>query len=76
MGLEPGEKMQFVKHQFEVFISGIMSIPIKIPGSKFYRSLQVKLNLPLNYGHLYHPDLLTVPLFRNLGKKENDEACQ
>jgi len=42
MGLEPGPDTRFLKHQFQGFIAGIMSLPVKIPGSRFYRSLQVK----------------------------------
>lgn len=40
MGLGPGEEMQFLKYQFQEFIAGIMSLPVKIPGSRFYGSLQ------------------------------------
>ncbi|KAJ1685493.1 hypothetical protein LUZ63_016883 [Rhynchospora breviuscula] len=42
IGLEPGEKMQFLKAQFHEFIAGLMSLPIKLPGSRLYRSLKAK----------------------------------
>lgn len=38
--LDPGEDMEFLKKQFQEFIAGLMSIPINIPGSRLYRSLQ------------------------------------
>ncbi|MQM03219.1 hypothetical protein Taro_035991 [Colocasia esculenta] len=42
MSVEPGGDMQFLKQQFEVFIAGLMSLPVKMPGSRLYRSLQAK----------------------------------
>jgi 3-epi-6-deoxocathasterone 23-monooxygenase len=38
--LDPGEEMELLKKQFQQFISGLMSLPIKIPGTTLYRSLQ------------------------------------
>lgn len=32
--------MEFLKKQFQEFIAGLMSLPINIPGSRLYRSLQ------------------------------------
>lgn len=40
ISLDPGEDMEFLKKQFQEFIAGLMSIPINIPGSRLYRSLQ------------------------------------
>ncbi|KAJ6805040.1 cytochrome P450 90D2 [Iris pallida] len=40
IGLEPGEEMHFLKQQFQEFIAGLMSLPVKLPGSRLYRSLQ------------------------------------
>ncbi|KAK9923590.1 hypothetical protein M0R45_031999 [Rubus argutus] len=40
--LDPGEDMEILKKQFQEFIAGLMSIPINIPGSRLYRSLQAK----------------------------------
>ncbi|KAF3326880.1 cytochrome P450 90D2-like protein [Carex littledalei] len=42
IGLEPGKEMQFLKSQFHEFIAGLMSLPIKLPGSRLYRSLKAK----------------------------------
>ncbi|KAJ0964499.1 hypothetical protein J5N97_025637 [Dioscorea zingiberensis] len=42
IGLEPGEEMQFLKHNFQEFIAGLMSLPVKLPGSRLYKSLQAK----------------------------------
>ncbi|XP_057978435.1 3-epi-6-deoxocathasterone 23-monooxygenase CYP90D1 [Malania oleifera] len=42
ISLDPGEEMDFLKKQFQEFISGLMSFPVKIPGSQLYRSLQAK----------------------------------
>jgi len=41
IGLEAGPEMQQLKHQFQEFIVGLMSLPIKLPGTRLYRSLQV-----------------------------------
>ncbi|OAY83952.1 Cytochrome P450 90D2 [Ananas comosus] len=42
IGLEPGEEMQCLKQQFKEFIAGLMSLPIKLPGTRLYRSLKAK----------------------------------
>ncbi|KAJ4717908.1 putative Cytochrome P450 [Melia azedarach] len=42
ISLDPGEEMEFLKKQFQGFISGLMSLPINIPGTQLYRSLQAK----------------------------------
>ncbi|GAB4842455.1 hypothetical protein Ancab_012428 [Ancistrocladus abbreviatus] len=42
ISLDPGEEMEFLKRQFQEFISGLMSLPINLPGSRLYRSLQAK----------------------------------
>jgi len=42
IGLEAGPEMQQLKQQFQEFIVGLMSLPIKLPGSRLYRSLQAK----------------------------------
>lgn len=42
INLDPGEQMEILKKQFQEFISGLMSLPINIPGSQLYRSLQAK----------------------------------
>ncbi|TVU21381.1 hypothetical protein EJB05_31011 [Eragrostis curvula] len=42
IGLEAGPEMQQLKLQFQEFIVGLMSLPIKLPGTRLYRSLQAK----------------------------------
>lgn len=42
IGMEPGEEMQYLMEQFQQFIGGLISLPIKIPGSRLHRSLQAK----------------------------------
>ncbi|XP_061371104.1 cytochrome P450 90D2-like [Gastrolobium bilobum] len=42
ISLDPGEEMELLKKQFQEFISGLMSLPIKLPGTKLYQSLQAK----------------------------------
>ncbi|KAJ7963165.1 putative Cytochrome P450 [Quillaja saponaria] len=42
ISLDPGEEMEFLRKQFQEFISGLMSLPINIPGSRLYQSLQAK----------------------------------
>ncbi|KAF8406900.1 hypothetical protein HHK36_006021 [Tetracentron sinense] len=42
ISLDPGEEMEFLKDQFQEFIAGLMSLPVNIPGSRLYRSLQAK----------------------------------
>ncbi|CAO2161434.1 unnamed protein product [Urochloa humidicola] len=40
--LEAGPETQQLKQQFQEFIVGLMSLPIKLPGTRLYRSLQAK----------------------------------
>ncbi|XP_077212432.1 cytochrome P450 90D2-like isoform X2 [Tasmannia lanceolata] len=42
ISLDPGEEMEFLKQQFQEFIAGLISLPINLPGSRLYRSLQAK----------------------------------
>ncbi|XP_074289077.1 3-epi-6-deoxocathasterone 23-monooxygenase CYP90D1-like [Silene latifolia] len=42
ISLNPGEEMEFLKREFHEFISGLMSLPINLPGTRLYRSLQAK----------------------------------
>ncbi|KMT05545.1 hypothetical protein BVRB_7g176680 [Beta vulgaris subsp. vulgaris] len=42
ISLDPGKEMQFLKRQFQEFVSGLMSLPINLPGTQLYRSLQAK----------------------------------
>ncbi|KAK9101281.1 hypothetical protein Scep_024711 [Stephania cephalantha] len=40
ISLDPGREMQSLKQDFQQFIAGLMSLPINIPGTQLYRSLQ------------------------------------
>ncbi|XP_039810733.1 cytochrome P450 90D2-like isoform X1 [Panicum virgatum] len=42
IGLEAGPETRQLKQQFQEFIVGLMSLPIKLPGTRLYRSLQAK----------------------------------
>ncbi|XP_076885764.1 3-epi-6-deoxocathasterone 23-monooxygenase CYP90D1-like [Bidens hawaiensis] len=42
IGLDPGEDMEFLKVHFQNFIAGLMSLPVKLPGTQLHRSLQAK----------------------------------
>ncbi|KAJ4950634.1 hypothetical protein NE237_027466 [Protea cynaroides] len=42
ISLEPGKEMEFLNQIFQEFIAGLISLPVKIPGSQLYRSLQAK----------------------------------
>ncbi|XP_021716429.1 3-epi-6-deoxocathasterone 23-monooxygenase-like [Chenopodium quinoa] len=42
ISLDPGKEMQLLKKQFQEFVSGLMSLPINLPGTQLYRSLQAK----------------------------------
>ncbi|KAJ0488517.1 putative 3-epi-6-deoxocathasterone 23-monooxygenase [Helianthus annuus] len=42
IGLDPGEEMEFLRIQFQKFIAGLMSLPIKLPGTQLHRSLEAK----------------------------------
>lgn len=41
IGLEEGDKMQYLRQQFQEFIAGLISLPVKLPGTQLYRSLKV-----------------------------------
>lgn len=40
ISLHPGQRMEFLKKQFQEFIAGLMALPVNIPGSRLYQSLQ------------------------------------
>ncbi|CAI8608020.1 unnamed protein product [Vicia faba] len=42
ISLDPGEEMELLIKHFKEFISGLMSLPISLPGTKLYQSLQAK----------------------------------
>ncbi|KAF5207261.1 Cytochrome p450 [Thalictrum thalictroides] len=42
ISLDPGAEMELLQQHFQEFIAGLMSLPINLPGSQLYRSLQAK----------------------------------
>ncbi|KAK8670253.1 hypothetical protein V6N13_105011 [Hibiscus sabdariffa] len=42
ISLNPGPEMEILKKQFQEFMLGLMSLPVKVPGSQLYRSSQAK----------------------------------
>uniref|UniRef100_A0A5B6YXS5 22alpha-hydroxysteroid 23-monooxygenase n=1 Tax=Davidia involucrata TaxID=16924 RepID=A0A5B6YXS5_DAVIN len=50
ISLDPGGEMEFLRKQFQEFIAGLMSLPINVPGSRLYRSLQAKKKM-VNFIH-------------------------
>ncbi|KAF7814150.1 3-epi-6-deoxocathasterone 23-monooxygenase [Senna tora] len=42
ISLDPGKEMQLLMKHFQEFISGLMSLPIDLPGTKLHQSLQAK----------------------------------
>ncbi|KAK9129770.1 hypothetical protein Sjap_010257 [Stephania japonica] len=45
MGIGPGEELEFLKREFREFIKGLICLPIKLPGTRLYRSLKAKERL-------------------------------
>ncbi|GLJ52508.1 hypothetical protein SUGI_1117480 [Cryptomeria japonica] len=45
MSLNPGDELEYLKQEFRKFISGLVSIPVKLPGTRLYKSLQAKANM-------------------------------
>ncbi|XP_044497752.1 3-epi-6-deoxocathasterone 23-monooxygenase CYP90C1-like [Mangifera indica] len=41
----PGEDLCFLKREFEEFIKGLICLPIKLPGTRLYKSLKAKKKL-------------------------------
>ncbi|XP_057492007.1 3-epi-6-deoxocathasterone 23-monooxygenase CYP90C1 [Actinidia eriantha] len=42
MGLGPSEDLNFLKREYAEFIKGLICLPIKLPGTRLYKSLQAK----------------------------------
>ncbi|KAH1237765.1 3-epi-6-deoxocathasterone 23-monooxygenase [Glycine max] len=53
ISLDPGEDMELLKKHFQEFISGLMSLPIKLPGTKLYQSLQDSVPLLMTLATKY-----------------------
>ncbi|XP_039069735.1 3-epi-6-deoxocathasterone 23-monooxygenase CYP90C1-like [Hibiscus syriacus] len=45
MSVGPGEDLDFLKREFEEFIKGLICLPIKLPGTRLYKSLKAKERL-------------------------------
>lgn len=41
MSVGPGEDLKILKREFEEFIKGLICIPLKLPGTRLYKSLKV-----------------------------------
>ena len=41
MSVCPGEDLDSLKREFEEFIKGLICLPIKLPGTRLYKSLKV-----------------------------------
>lgn len=70
ISLNPGEEMEILKKQFQEFISGLMSLPVKLPGTQLYRSLQASFMFNYNFARPFLFFLMTCveyfyyPIFR------------
>ncbi|KAJ1262082.1 hypothetical protein BS78_09G080200 [Paspalum vaginatum] len=42
IGLDEGHEMQYLRQLFQEFIAGLISLPVKLPGTQLYRSLTAK----------------------------------
>ncbi|XP_031389225.1 3-epi-6-deoxocathasterone 23-monooxygenase CYP90C1 [Punica granatum] len=45
MSIGPGEELEFMSREFEEFIKGLICLPIKLPGTRLYKSLKAKERL-------------------------------
>lgn len=45
MSIDPGEDLNLLKREFEEFIKGLICIPIKLPGTRLYKSLKARERL-------------------------------
>jgi len=41
MSIDPGEDLYNLEREFEEFIKGLICLPIKLPGTRLYKSLKV-----------------------------------
>ncbi|MQM09489.1 hypothetical protein Taro_042361, partial [Colocasia esculenta] len=42
LGIEPGKDLDFLKREYSEFVRGLMCLPIKLPGTRLYKSLKAK----------------------------------
>ncbi|KAI3843168.1 hypothetical protein MKX03_026958 [Papaver bracteatum] len=45
MSVSPGKDMEFLRREFGEFIKGLVCLPIKLPGTRLYKSLKAKERL-------------------------------
>nr|XP_011462520.1 PREDICTED: 3-epi-6-deoxocathasterone 23-monooxygenase [Fragaria vesca subsp. vesca] len=45
MSIGPGEELNVLKREFEEFIKGLICLPIKLPGTRLYKSLKARERL-------------------------------
>lgn len=45
MGVRLSDELQILKNDFRIFINGLISLPIKLPGTMLYKSLKAKSRL-------------------------------
>ncbi|KDP32682.1 hypothetical protein JCGZ_13680 [Jatropha curcas] len=45
MGIGPGDELDFLKREFEEFMKGLICLPVKLPGTRLYKSLKAKERL-------------------------------
>ncbi|KAL3626715.1 cytochrome P450 [Castilleja foliolosa] len=45
LSIGPGDEMEFLKKEFVEFIKGLICLPINLPGTRLYKSLQAKKRL-------------------------------
>jgi hypothetical protein len=50
IGIEEGDEMQYLRQQFQEFIAGLISLPVKLPGCQLYRSLRVNTRNLIYFG--------------------------
>lgn len=48
MSVGPGKELEILRREFEEFIKGLICLPIKLPGTRLYKSLKVKSSKNLN----------------------------
>ncbi|MBA0836474.1 hypothetical protein Goarm_008684 [Gossypium armourianum] len=73
ISLNPGEEMEILKKQFQEFISGLMSLPVKLPGTQLYRSLQASFMFNYNFARpflFFSYDMCRIFLLSNFQAKK------
>eukprot|EP01018_Ginkgo_biloba_P000708 Gb_15250 [translate_table: standard] len=45
LGLMPGEETAYLMHEYRKLIEGVISIPVQIPGTQYYKSMRARENV-------------------------------